>query len=192
MDLQCDLIVICTLQSFSDRAFLPTIISNLVTCLAPMSGFWRCSFLAGTAAEGPPPTAAACLSNIPVCGLWREHAKQRVHLCGCVSAEWKHSWKFQTGASGRATVQRAHVRKDRVEGADAGFVNEQIILFLFMSVQTLYFCIFLTLITLRSEQRFKSITSKCMHTFLLYVYHIMAKADLKKKGELQSVKDRNV
>lgn len=47
------------------------------------------------AVEGPLP-AAAYLSNIPVCGLWWENAKQRLHLCcwarGCVSTEWKHSW----------------------------------------------------------------------------------------------------
>lgn len=70
-------IVICILQSFSDGAFLPAILLNLVTCLAPVWGPWRCSSFAGTAAEGPLPTATARLSNIPVCGLWRKTRKTK-------------------------------------------------------------------------------------------------------------------
>lgn len=124
------LVVICSLQSFSDRAFLPAVLLNLLTCLAPVWGPWQRSSFAGTGAEGPLPTAAGRLSSIPACGLWREHAKQGVHLCGCAIAEWKRSWRLQTGGSGRAAVQPSHgwlCRKDRVVDADAGFVNRQII-----------------------------------------------------------------
>lgn len=61
------------------------------------------------AVEGPLPTTAACLSNIPVCGLWRENVKQRLFLCcwacGCVCFEWKHSWLPSVEGLVRTTVQ---------------------------------------------------------------------------------------
>lgn len=62
------------------------------------------------AVEGPLPTTAACLSNIPVCGLCRENAKQRLLLCcwacGCVRIEWKHSWLLSVEGLVGTTVQQ--------------------------------------------------------------------------------------
>lgn len=79
-------------------------------CMRPLAEFLLFWDRRPAAVEGPLPTTAACLSSIPVCGLWSENAKQRLplccQLCGCMCNEWKHSWLPSTADLVRSTVQQ--------------------------------------------------------------------------------------
>lgn len=144
---------------------------------------------AAAAAEGPLPTTAACLSNIPVCGLWREHARQRVHLCGRASTEWKHSW-----APKLEVLVGAAVWWVVLSSSDCGCwcricncANIYGFCF-FSSVCTV--CTSIALLWFFNIKNLEEIW-KVKKIYLLYVYHIIAQANSSKNYSLSDGDSRN-